>query len=129
MARMSDPGTLSRMRQDDYQAEVSMRVRVALTLRRMSQTDLARQLGVGDMWVSRRLRGDAAITVTDLYDMAAALHVPVVDLLPESDLLPRLTTVEGRARRDSNSQPSDPKTDVARGLRLMPSLLPVPVAA
>lgn len=50
--------------------------------RRMSQRELARQLGVSQPWVQGRIAGETAITVADLERIAAALDVPLADLLP-----------------------------------------------
>ena len=46
---------------------------------------LAGQLGVSEMWVSRRRRGRTQITIEDLEKLAAALGLPVLSFLPASE--------------------------------------------
>jgi transcriptional regulator with XRE-family HTH domain len=47
----------------------------------ISKLELARRLGWGRMRVTRRLFGDAPLTVIELEEIAAALRVPVTALL------------------------------------------------
>jgi transcriptional regulator with XRE-family HTH domain len=49
---------------------------------RISQRELARRLEVSQPWVQGRLAGDITITVADVERIAAALGVPVTQLLP-----------------------------------------------
>ncbi len=58
-------------------------IRVAMARRRWRQSELARQLGVSEVWVSRRLTGKTDISVGELYRIAEALGVTVFDLLPD----------------------------------------------
>jgi len=51
--------------------------------RKISQSELARQLGWGRMQVQRRLSGTADLTVADLEAIAAVLEVPAPQLLGE----------------------------------------------
>lgn len=48
----------------------------------LSQTDLAARLGRNQQWLSRRLGGHTAITVSELLLIASALGVTSADLLP-----------------------------------------------
>jgi transcriptional regulator with XRE-family HTH domain len=45
---------------------------------------LADQLGVSEMWISRRIRGIQAFDLNDVERIAAALVVPVGRLLPRN---------------------------------------------
>lgn len=47
----------------------------------MSNTDLARRMGLSQSAVSRLLSGQSTLTVQHLYDFAEALQVSVHDLL------------------------------------------------
>ncbi len=49
--------------------------------RAISKSELARRLGWGRMQVTRRLSGDAELTVAELESIAAVLGVPVTKLL------------------------------------------------
>jgi transcriptional regulator with XRE-family HTH domain len=49
--------------------------------REWNTTRMAREAGVSDMWISRRLRGKTDFTVSDLDRVARALGVPVDVLL------------------------------------------------
>jgi transcriptional regulator with XRE-family HTH domain len=51
--------------------------------RQWNMTRLASEVGVSDMWVSRRLRGETDFTVSDLDQIALALGVPVEALIAE----------------------------------------------
>lgn len=53
-----------------------------LDQQRVSQRELARRLGVSQPWVQYRLAGETTITVADVERIAAALDVPLTDLLP-----------------------------------------------
>lgn len=70
---------------------VAAEVRAEMARQRMTATKLSRRMGVTDMWLSRRLRGDVGITIDELDEIARALGVPWWRLLP---------------RLDSNQQPS-----------------------
>lgn len=69
---------------------VAKEIRVLLVRRDMKQTELAARLGVTDMWLSRRLRGNLALDLNDLDRIATIFNVQVTDLLPrrsEGDLI------------------------------------------
>src|SRR4030095_8671617 len=78
--------------------QVAEEIRVMMTRRRMSGAQLARQLGVSQMWVSDRLRGATPIDLNDLERIAGVLDVAVADLLPPGVLQrrpqPRAQTTE-----------------------------------
>jgi transcriptional regulator with XRE-family HTH domain len=58
-----------------------MEIRLMLTRRRMSQSDLARKLGVSTTWVSYRLNGKQPIDLNDLAAIARVLAVKPSQLL------------------------------------------------
>lgn len=60
---------------------VAEEIRVMLARRRMSGSELARQIGASQPYVSRRLTGEIAFDVDDLEAIAAALEVTPVQLL------------------------------------------------
>lgn len=62
---------------------VAEEIRVRMTRRRLSQTELANLLGERQWWVSRRVNGTTPITLDDLERIARALSVAVIELLPE----------------------------------------------
>ena len=71
-----------------------------LARRRVSGRELARRLDVSSPWVSYRLTGNQEIGLDDLERIAAALDVPVTDLLPRG--------VTGELNRRSPLAPNQP---------------------
>lgn len=63
-------------------AYVAQEIRAYMGRKDINKTELARRLGVSDMWVGRRLRGQLPIDLDDLVRIAAALKIDIVDLLP-----------------------------------------------
>ena len=61
---------------------VAEEVRVLLARRRMSATKLAQQLGWSQPYIARRMTGSQPFDVDDLEQIADALGVGIVDLLP-----------------------------------------------
>lgn len=59
-------------------------VRVALARKRMSASQLARQMRKSQAYIWRRLSGETAFDVDDLEAIAAILDVTPVDLLPST---------------------------------------------
>lgn len=57
---------------------VSAQLRAEMARSDVSNTELARRLGVNEMWVSRRARGRVRISLADLERIADALEVPVL---------------------------------------------------
>jgi transcriptional regulator with XRE-family HTH domain len=53
--------------------------------RRVSGAELARRLNVKQPYISRRLTGEVEFRLSDLQDIAAALGVPVTQLLPATE--------------------------------------------
>lgn len=64
-------------------ASTAANLRAALARSQMTANDLAEQLGVSDMWVSRRLNGKLSPTVAELARIAHVLGVRPADLLGE----------------------------------------------
>lgn len=69
---------------DSFSAEVAAEIRAVMGRRGVRQSQLARMLGTTDVWLSVRLRGVQAIDLNDLWRIADALDVPVVDFMPPS---------------------------------------------
>lgn len=57
-------------------------VRAELARRRMSASELARQTGLKQSYLSRRMTGETPFNVDDLAQIAAALRVPMSTLIP-----------------------------------------------
>ena len=66
-------------------AQIAVEIRVLCARKGLSQTELARRIGVPQPTFSRRMRGDVAFDTFDLQAIAAALEVKVSDLLPQLD--------------------------------------------
>lgn len=60
-------------------------LRAEMARREITSQRLADQLGVSDMWVSRRMRGKTQITMEDLERLAEALGISVASFLPTPD--------------------------------------------
>lgn len=69
---------------------IAGRIRDELESHGMTQHALAREMGVSEMWVSRRLHASDRVPVefsmSELICVARILHVDVVDLLPYADI-------------------------------------------
>jgi transcriptional regulator with XRE-family HTH domain len=63
---------------------VAEEVRVLLARRRISASKLARELGVSQTYVWRRLSGETAFDLDDLERISAVLSVSVSDLMPKA---------------------------------------------
>jgi transcriptional regulator with XRE-family HTH domain len=61
---------------------VTGEIRAVMARKRITQTALAAQLGLPAHLLARRLSNHVALTVDELAAIAAALEVPVTDLLP-----------------------------------------------
>lgn len=70
-------------------------IRAEAARRGMTQSDVARRLGVAQSTINRRWRGHQAWTLELIEEVASIYRMDPIDLL--------------RARRDSNPQPSDPE--------------------
>jgi transcriptional regulator with XRE-family HTH domain len=64
---------------------VATRIRVAMAVEDIRQSELARRMGKNEQWLSVRLRGKQAIDLNDLLMIAKALGVGIHDLLPDAD--------------------------------------------
>lgn len=72
---MSDNQTLS--------SRTAEEIRVLLVRRRTSARKLAAQIGLSQSAMSARLTGHTPIDLNELQQIAAALDVPIADLLPQ----------------------------------------------
>jgi transcriptional regulator with XRE-family HTH domain len=61
---------------------VATEIRAAMARKRVTQTALAALIGMPVYSLARRLSNQAPLTVDELAAIAAALDVPVADLLP-----------------------------------------------
>ncbi len=59
-------------------------LRAELARQKVSRAAVARELGVTEMWVSRRVNGQTPITVADLYAICDILQIPPSRVLPEA---------------------------------------------
>ncbi|MGC5664976.1 helix-turn-helix domain-containing protein [Micromonospora sp. WMMD723] len=76
---MSESNARTGMRLRHLAAE---EIRVLLARRRMSAAELARQTGIRQQALSRRMTGETAFDLDDLERIADVLGVTVADLLP-----------------------------------------------
>ena len=65
--------------------DVAAEIRSYMGRRDVSRAELARRLGVENSWIGKRLNGQTEIGVPDLYRIARALGVNMVDLLPREE--------------------------------------------
>lgn len=70
--------------ESDFGSQVAEEIRVLLVRRRLSAAELARQMGVTQSYLARRLLRGERLDLEDLRRIAAVLKVSVVDLLPSS---------------------------------------------
>lgn len=61
---------------------VAAQMRAEMARRLMSAAELGRKIGVDETWVRRRMRGQYAITMSDLERIADGLDVPVAQFIP-----------------------------------------------
>lgn len=62
---------------------VADEVRAAMARRRLSQTKLAKAMGMSQPAMNRRIRGEIPFDVVELTAIAKILDVPVTTFLPE----------------------------------------------
>ena len=75
-------------------------VRAEIARRRLSQSDIAREMGQNQQWLSRRLIGYVPLSVPELMTLAGIIGVDIADLLPvrRQGLEPRTRCLSARAR-------------------------------
>lgn len=64
-----------------YSDRVAAEVRAELGRQHKTQRELAEALGVSQVFVSRRLRGEVAFSLEELERIAEALDVPIIRLM------------------------------------------------
>lgn len=69
----------------DIDGAIAEEVRVMIARRRISQKQLAHQVGLTEMALSRRLSGAVSISAGELMRLADVLDCRVADLLPHLD--------------------------------------------
>ena len=72
------------MGSNEVRAEVAARVRSALGTQGRSQLSLSLEVGIPNTTLARKLAGHIDFTVSEVYAIAQALHLPGSDLLPET---------------------------------------------
>lgn len=77
---------------------VAEEIRAMMARRRISGRQLAQKLGVSPSWVSYRLTGAQPIDLNDLQQIAQALDVIVLRLLPREALQPQGSSAEATTR-------------------------------
>lgn len=85
---------------------VAANVREVMGRQMLTQADMARILDLSRSGASKRWRGVTPFTLHDLGILSRRLNVPLARFMRADD-------EDLRARRDSNSQPSDPKSDAS----------------
>lgn len=70
----------------DLQAAIAREIRAEMARQQVTQMELAARLGTDQAVVSRKLRGEGSrFTTRDIERWAAALGVPVTQLLPTAE--------------------------------------------
>jgi transcriptional regulator with XRE-family HTH domain len=62
---------------------IATNIKAEMARRDVTQASLAGKLGVSQQFISRRLSGKVPLSVDELGDIAAAIGVPLVDLVDE----------------------------------------------
>lgn len=70
---------------------IGAEIRAEMARQDISQEELARRLGWSQQWVSRRITGVTPVDAGELEAIAAALGVPVSQLLTTPTTIPRST--------------------------------------
>lgn len=63
--------------------QIAANIRAELGRQNKTRAALAREMGVTEMWLSRRVNAQTPLTVDDLARVAAALDVTLPHLLPK----------------------------------------------
>ncbi len=108
---------------------VATRIRVAMAVEDIRQSELSRRIGKNEQWLSVRLRGRQEIDMSDLLLFARALNVGIHDLIPtpeeaaravtERPAIPRYLDMAVRPDRPVDNRPSGkPGAGIGRTARL-----------
>jgi transcriptional regulator with XRE-family HTH domain len=92
-------GKKKTIRHDEIVARFGQRLRELRLSRGMSQAELARQAEVTTNYVSRLERGGAAPGIDLAARLAAALGIPLADMLPTTPHLDELAVTRQQARK------------------------------
>lgn len=84
---------------------VAEEIRVVMARRKLSARGLADLLGVSPSWVSYRLNGKQVIDVNELERIALALEVPILSLLPVTEVPHVAPSPESRRPRPASPRP------------------------
>lgn len=100
--------------QETWSTRVAAEIRAEMARRKLSQRALSTLAGTSTATMSRWLSGEKALDLENLETLSRALNVSVVDLVSWGEMDPALRSGVGvRARRDSNSGPSDYRVSLA----------------
>lgn len=105
---------------DNVATDVRLRERVAEELRallgrrRISHSALAAQLGVSQMYVSRRLNGETAVDMDDLERISQILQITPLDVLRAASTTPTLGEVQPGGPLSSNIRPMSIRPRIGR---------------
>lgn len=67
----------------DLDTRIREELRVQMARQRLSQQQVARQLGRDQTWLSRRLNGVTPLTITDAESIASILGITLAQLLAD----------------------------------------------
>lgn len=84
-------------------ASIAAEIRAWMGRRGVRQSQLARQLGENEQWVSVRLRGVTPLSVNDTGRIAEALGIRMVDLLPQREREVTVTYADAAPDRSTGS--------------------------
>ena len=76
--------TVSRLAEVKYELVLD-EVRAQLARRHLTQQDLRQQAGITQSTMSRRMTGETAFTLPELFDVCAVLGMSVTELLQKAD--------------------------------------------
>ncbi len=103
---------------------VATEIRVQMARADVRQSQLAREIGKTEQWLSVRLRGRQPIDLNDLALIAGGLRVGVHDLLPQPNVVSALTSGQNKDRKSpryvrpiSGDEPATTASPVSRGRR------------
>lgn len=88
------------------QVAVAEEIRSLLARRRMSASQLARQMGVTQPYLWRRMSGEISFDLADLEQIASALDVAVLQLLPARE---RVAAVTYEYQSAPEARPTTPR--------------------
>ena len=104
--------SLVQVHEQTYTWQVATEIRAAAARAMISQRELGEALGLSQMAISRRFRGETAFDVEELAAVSALLDVPIDDLLPRPHTY--MDPVEQVRKRAVRRQGLEPRTRCVR---------------